>query len=197
MTNHSTTHTTITYHIDGNLREVFDKPAEAIAHVDHLQTMVAQEQDNYSKMQFFGELGTYCRILGQLDAAESYIYAAISLAHELLDKQARLVHLIHLAQIYQWRGDFPACDRILEQVIDACEAYRDASRPEQENPFNIYLDQAYHHLGLSKLDQGSYDLAADLFQAALDIREEKGDTALIEATRLALAVTQARRISGK
>jgi len=197
MTKHSTTHTNITYHIDENLREVFDNPAEVANHINHLQAQAAQEQDHFLQMQMYGELGIYCRILGQLDDAESYIYAAISLAHELLDKQARLVNLMQLAQIHQWRGDFPACDRILEQVIDACEAYRDASRPEQENPFNIYLDQAYHHLGLSKLDQGSYDLAADLFQAALDIREDKGDSDAIKASQYALAVTQARRISGK
>lgn len=183
-----TTLNTVSYHIDQDLREVPDDLTVTQAYIEHLEAQASREQDRYEQMKLYGELAFYCRIMGQLEEAERYAYGAIALAHDLLDKRTRLVNLLQLAQIYQWNGAFIACDRILEQVIDACEAYQDASRPDQRNPFSDYLPLAYFTLGKSKFDQTDYALAADLFQAALDTWEDDDNDEL----QYALDIVQLR-----
>jgi len=180
---------TIAYQIDSDLREVPDDLQTTLAYIENLETSAAREQDHYEQMKLYSELSFYCRIVMQLDEAERYAYSAIALAHDLLDKRTRLVNLIHLAQIYQWSDAYIACDRILEQVIDACEASQDASRPERHNPFSDYLPLTYFSLGRSKFDQGDFAVASDLFQAALDVSEESDD---LDVYQYALEIAQLR-----
>ena len=170
----------VDYTFDENLREVPDNADEMAAAVDYLNKVLIQEQDPRESLSILGLLGGLCRILGQLEEAEAHISNALAVANSLRDNRARVVNLIRLAHIYQWGGDTVGAEKLLNQVIIACGRRKALAK---------YIDFAYQHLGKSKFDQGDYEAAADLFQRALTIRENKDDKHLIASTEYAIAVT--------
>lgn len=178
----------VSYYFDTDLREHPESPEEMAAAVSFLQERLAHESDTYERMKISGWLGVYCRILNRLDEAEFHLNNALAASNALHDRRARVANLIRLAIVYQWHGSYHAADRILEQVIRACETPPDTAPAA---PLLDYLDYAYQYLGKSKFDQGQYEAAAELFQKALQIRHLRGDPDLILNSQQALRVAHA------
>jgi len=167
------------------LRDIPDDPAAMQEAVRDMEDWLT-ERHLYTTPQIItimGRLGVYLRILGKLDDAQSYLETAAALSDEVADSKSALINRIRLAHVYQWQHRYDLADPIFQDCITLCET----------NPtLQHYLDFSYQHYGKSLFDQARYQEAASFFQAALDLRLQKGDMELIESTELALKTAQAR-----
>jgi tetratricopeptide (TPR) repeat protein len=180
----------IDFSFDDNLREVPKDPKDMHRAIDYLEVRLIEEsQDDYERMRLSGIVGTLYLILGDYEMAEEHINGAIASSNNLRDRRSQLHNLMRLAQIYQYRQHYDLADRIFKQIIQACEASRDATNPNRNNPFIKELDIVYHEYGKCLFDQGDYEIALHLFEKALKIRQFHNDPALIALTEHAIRVT--------
>ena len=180
----------IDFSFDDNLREVPKDPKDMHRAIDHLEVRLIEEsQDDYERMRVSGIVGTLYLVLGNYDMAEEHINTAIASSNNLRDRRAQLHNLMRLAQIYQYRQHYHLADRIFKQIIQACEANRDATNPNRNNPFIKDLDVVYHEYGKCLFDQGDYEIALHLFEKALRIRQFNRVQSLITLTQHAIQVT--------
>jgi tetratricopeptide (TPR) repeat protein len=180
----------IDFTLDNNLREIAKDPEDMHRAIDHLETRLIEEsQDDYERMRLSSITGTLYLILGDYEMAEEHVNMAIASSNNLRDRRAQLRNLMLLAQVYQFRKHFDLADRIFKQIIQACEANRDASQPNRKNLFISDLDTAYHQYGKCLFDQGDYEIALHMFEKAFRIREQKQDESLIASTQHAIQVT--------
>ena len=175
----------VSYHFDDQLRDVPNAPGEMAQAVAWLQDQLAHaDLPPRRRMQMAGQLGVYARMLGDFPAAHAALDEALGLADSLNDAGARLANEIRLAHVYQWERDFAASDARFAAVL---------ARVAADPALARYRDFACQHAGKNCFDQGRYAEARDFFQAALAIRMDQGDPALIHSTQLALAAV-ARRL---
>ena len=180
----------IDFTFDDNLREKPQDPEDMHRAISFLETRLIEEsQDDYERMRLSGIVGTLCLILGDYEMAEEHINSAIASSNNLRDRHAQLRNLMRLAQIYQYRKLYDQADRIFKQVIQACEANRDATNANRNSPYITDLDMVYHEYGKCLFDQGDYEIALHLFEKALKIRQFRDDATSIASTEHAIRIT--------
>lgn len=172
------------YHIDEDLREVPDDPAEMGRAIDFLLGERRRISINDAElMSINGLLGVICRIVGDLESAYIFTREAISTANKIGNKQASVQNEIRLATVLQWQGKYRRADEMYQSVALECSLEGDLRR---------YLDFALQHFGKSLFEQRRYHEAAYMFSKALEFRLEGGNEELIASSRLALAAAESR-----
>ncbi|HKP51088.1 MAG TPA: tetratricopeptide repeat protein [Chloroflexia bacterium] len=165
------------------LRDIPDDPAAMESAIRYLEERlpILDTLSIAQQITTLSRLGSYCRTLGRLDEAQTYLEKAVAISQRENYHTTTLVNRIRLAHVYQWQRRFDIADHIFQDCIAFCRT-----------DLQSYLDFAYQHYGKSLFDQARYAEAVSLFQAALDLRLQKGDTELIESTQLALRAAEER-----
>ena len=173
----------ISYTFDQNLRDVPDSPGDMARAVEYLGAKLKSgELSVRDQARLLGQMGVLCRMLLRLEEAEHYCERTVTICCQLGDARCEVVNRIRLAHVYQWQRRFDESDRLFLWALELCE--RDPNVAD-------YLDFVRQHYGKSLFDQGRYVEAMEMFERALEIREKKGDAALVESSRVALQTAKA------
>lgn len=171
----------VSYHFDEHLRDIPNNYDDMRLAVNWLLCEMENSPDVSLQQQLMGLIGVYSRMLGDLNTAHDYLQQALLLSEQLDDERSKTVTRIRLAHVYQWQKQYTMCDRLFAEEIHRCQT---------QPILKPYLDFAYQHAGKSKYDQGDYQTAYQYFLQALAIRQQKGNTELINSTHLALEKTR-------
>lgn len=172
----------ISYYLDERLREIPQDPAQMKRAIDFLQDQLETNKGNTSfQIRCYGLIGVYARLLRDFSLARQALMKAVRLSQELGDERCTALNLLRLAQVYQWQKRYALCDRLFADAFD-----RFAKNPELKSD----LDFAYQYAGKYHFELGNLTQAVRYFQQALTIRQSKGNPALLEATQLALKMSQ-------
>jgi tetratricopeptide (TPR) repeat protein len=171
------------YHIDDDLREVPDAPDDMRAAVTAWIAVYQANRDDRERLNLAGQIGTYARMLRDLDTAAEYLAQAVKLADSLGDARAHVINRIRLAHVYQWHGDYPLSTSMFTAIV---------TQVMTEPALFDLRDFAYQHAGKNYYDQERYADAILCFAHALVLRQQKGDAELIASSEQALDAASAR-----
>jgi len=169
-------------HIDQQTQQdVADDPAALAASIEALTAVLAGGLDEPDELRVRARLGVELRRARRLDEALAVLTAEVALARRVADP-ARVQHArIRLAHVYQWRREFDVSDALFAELLAAEQL------PDRTRAFTL------QHAGRNAYDQRRWAWAAELFAAALAIRERIGAPAdQIESSRDALAAASRR-----
>jgi tetratricopeptide (TPR) repeat protein len=172
----------VSYHLDENLRDIPNNPAQMQQAVEFLQFQLQQETKERAIIQLLGLLGVYARMLHDFPLAQKALTSAHDLSRTIGEEKLIVVNMIRLAHVYQWQQQYTKSEELFEEAITLCQ-----TKPE----ISTYLDFAYQHLGKCKFDQKQYEQALYYFEQAKELRVKKGDLSLIESTQVALNTVNA------
>ncbi len=165
------------YTIGDNLREVPDDPKEFEKGIIFLAQKLANATTNLEKAQYLSKLGTFNRIVGNLEISLQQHTDAQLIIRNLDNEKLYIVNEIRLATTLQFQGEFEAAEEIhttLEHQIHTNDKHHDL------------LDFIHQHKGKNYFEWGKLGLALVEFEKALSIRKIKGDNALIHSTEIAI-----------
>lgn len=171
------------YHIDNDLREVPDAPDDMRTAVSAWIAAYQASRDDRERLTLAGQIGTYARMLRDLDTAAEYLTQAVKLADALGDARAHVINRIRLAHVYQWHGDYPLSTSMFTAIV---------TQVMTEPALFDLRDFSYQHAGKNYFDQERYADAILCFAHALVLRQQKGDAELIASSEQALDVASAR-----
>ncbi|MFC4559605.1 tetratricopeptide repeat protein [Virgibacillus kekensis] len=169
-----------------NLREIPVNKMDMLHGMMYIQNELRKEDTstNEEKGNLHGTLGSFLRIIGELDDSERHIKKAISIAENTGNIGSAFYNKLRLAHTHQWKNEFDISNRIFRELID---------QAEEDPDYSAYLDFAYEHQGKNLFDQGKYDQAIEYFQNALDIRKQDGNEELIKLTESAIESTRKKQ----
>ncbi len=173
----------LTIRFDRDLRDVPVCP-EDMTHAVNLLRVSAQNESPSDKVKRLGQLGSFLRILGQLDEAEQTFASAVAIA--AADPQLRaqwMANRLRLGHVYHWKKDFKQAHAMFRECIAQMKADRSLS---------TYLDFAHQHQGKCFFDEGNYEAALTCFFDAIVLRNNKSDVDLADSTLLAVNETKRR-----
>ena len=174
----------LTIFTDENLKDGFVAPVDAARFVQAEKAKLANIEDPTEKVRIKGTIGVYCRLLGRLDEAESYLTEALSLIERnKLSQNLWVQQAIRRAHVAQWKQQFPQAEAMFLKAVSICETDPTCSE---------YLDFAVQHLGKCYFDQHQYARALKCFERALEIRRYKKISDLISSSEFAIEITQER-----
>lgn len=173
----------ISYYIDDNLRDVPNSPTQMQQAIDFLQSEFNNINDIHRQIYLAGLIGGYARMLHNFQTAEQALITALKLCNRLKDEKLKIANSIRLAHLYQWQQQYKLSEDLFDKVLIQCK-----TNPKVKS----YLDFAYQHLGKCKFDQNKYQQAQFYFERALELRQQKGDSSLIDSTQLALNIVKQR-----
>jgi len=128
--------------------------------------------------------GTAHRIAGAYEPAEHQLREALELARDAGDTAQLIGMTIRLAELDRCRDAFPTAETLLQLAL----------RLGERHGIGTYRDVALQHLGKTLTDAGKPDAAITLLEEALEIRQQKGASTLVESTLQAL--DRARELAG-
>lgn len=168
------------YVFDDGLREVPNNPEAMVAAVDWLVAQAKETAEgSQARATISSLLGVYCRIIGQLDEAESYLVEAISTFASGQQVEKHFVAKLRLATVLQWQRRFEEADGMVWELDKASIA-----EPRLES----YRHFVWQHRGKSAFDQERYIEARDDFARSLVERRAKGLQDLIKASEFSLGM---------
>jgi tetratricopeptide (TPR) repeat protein len=169
----------IAFSFDDRLREIPSDREEVERAIAWIEGELATMEDQPAqRVALLGLRGVYRRILGEYRSAESDLVEAVMIAEALGIESLVTVMRLRLAHVYQWMEEFGRSTAMFDREIERCKTL-----PE----LLPFLDFACQHAGKNLFDQGDLDGARRHFEAALEIRNRKGDRKLIDSTEAALA----------
>lgn len=174
------------YSIGDDLREV---PDDAV----QMQKGLLWLQENFSKMEdqkspkaaaTLSRIGTFARMLGDLEVAESSFQDSLVILEEKGRSDQALAVKLRLAIVHQFKGDYAKADNFYVNAIKVMKNSKDER-------INRFLDFALQHLAKSRFEQKFYREALDYSLEALEIRLIKGDMDLIQSTEQVISKVRA------
>lgn len=176
---------------DERLREVPADPAAFAAEVDRLvEAVSAQRSHPAGQLAALGRAAPALRIAGRLDEARLAASAAVALADLLGDTRAAFANQVRLAHVMQWQRRHDLATPLFERLVAQARAVGELAD---------LLDFALQHAGKDLFDQRYFAQAERCFREALEIRQRKGDAALIDSSAFALqqAILAGREAEGE
>lgn len=130
-----------------------------------------------------GLAGTLHRILGNLETAEQLLLSAIKSSEKSFNLRGSIRNKIRLAHVLQCLKRYEESDKIFEDVIESCM---------QNSELEGLVDFAYQHYGKSLFERNRYEEALKMFHSALELRNRKGDSELVNSAMLAIVIVERR-----
>jgi tetratricopeptide (TPR) repeat protein len=161
---------------DERLREVASDPAAVERALAAGRRALAETREPREEARLHGYVGNALRMLGLHEEAIGAQAFALALVEELGDARGVAVARIRLGEALRCAGELERAEAELRTALASARA-----RPEL-----ALMDFALQHLGKTLLDAGRAREAEPLLAEALALRENKGDAALVQSTRLAL-----------
>ncbi len=161
---------------DERLREVASEPAAVERALAAGRRALTEATEPREESRLLGYVGNALRMLGRHDEAVAAQARALALAEELGDARGVVVARIRLGEALRCADELERAEAELRTALAAARM----------QPELALTDFALQHLGKTLLDTGRAGEAEPLLAEALALRQEKGDAALVESTRLAL-----------
>jgi len=166
----------LTYRFDENLREVFNQPEEVREACKVIRAEL--KAGTTAQAPLLAQLGTFLRILGNVEEAEYCLQKSLSLLQAERAPAARVIAgSIRLAHAYQWQKRFVEAAALFVTAVDEARKLEDGGEMESF---------ALQHLGKNFFDQGRFDEASANFRKALEIRVRLKKSELADSSQLAL-----------
>jgi HTH-type transcriptional regulator, pleiotropic regulator of extracellular virulence genes len=156
------------------LRQHFDDDSTRRAELEEMLTVLQNSAHEAEKMRLSGRIGEQYRMLGEYNTALPYLQKAVALAAELGDSRQEIANLLRLATALQYA----------DRHAEALPLFRDALTKSRGSD---YEDFALQHTGKCLVELGQTEEARKHFEAALALREIKGEADLLTSTREALS----------
>lgn len=137
--------------------------------------------DDHGKRDRLSLLGYICRILGQNEEALERATEALNISKKTNMVLLVVIDQMRVASCHQALGDLDTAKALFTETIQICEKFK---------PLNEIIDFAYHNYARFLYEQGDFNESKVYFEKALNVREEKGNEELLEATKFALNATQ-------
>jgi len=170
------------YTFNTDLREVPDNSKDISKYILEKNKELKILDEPKERVKVLGEIGSYSRILENLDEAEKYLNEAMSLIEEHdLGIKLWVQNGIRLAHLYQWQGRYEIAEQMFYDIEEMCEVKKDVSS---------YLHFVIQHIGKFNFQVGSFDEALECFEEALALRENLGDQSLIDSSKYAITMTK-------
>ncbi len=170
-------------------RDLRDLPKDATAYFQFLKNIEKDLQQNLSSNDRLAALEVYAiasRRAGQLNSAELSLKVAIQICEKENYPEKLLQNKIRLAHVFQWKRSF---DRANDLFLECEKQLNSVTSPALVAAF-------WQHKGKNLFDQEFYELSAECFQKALDLRlQTQAPEDQIESSRFALEVAQERMAS--
>lgn len=168
----------MTFKFGPKLREIPLNKMDMLYGMMYLQEQLHNKTLNQDeKGKLHGLLGTYLRIVSELDESKRHLNQAITIFRELERKQSVFINQLRLANTYQWHNDFVTSNQMFDELTELAENHSD---------YIEYRDFAYQHQGKNLFDQKKYREALDYFQKALELRKGHRNRELIDSTEAAI-----------
>jgi HTH-type transcriptional regulator, pleiotropic regulator of extracellular virulence genes len=155
------------------LRQHFEDAPVRRAELHELLNNLQICTDETEEMRLSGRIGEHYRMLGEYNAALIYLQNAVELVRKLGDSRQEIANLLRLATTLQYA----------DRHAEALPLFRDALVKSRGGS---YEDFALQHMGKCLVELGQIEEARTCFEAALVIRQIKGDTELLASTHEAL-----------
>lgn len=177
----------INYKFGGDLREIPEDPASMQAYLDYLLTEIKKLKNDQPRLmvRLLGEVGSYARILGKIEAAHQALEKSLSLIDEhQMDLSTWAVHSLRYGEVLRCKKDELGAETAFRSVLEMSQ---------RQQGLRDLTDFALQHLGKLRFDQKRWDEASEFFKQTLAIRKRKNIPELIRSTELALRVTEMTR----
>lgn len=157
------------------LREKTTHPLEINKVIDEAKGLLkgSNQDDTY---YLYGVLGNLHRILGQPKEAINYLTFCLDHAVEVGDFTKKVVALIRLGEAFKYDNNHGMALEKFNNALEICEAHQ----------INEYLDFVWQHKGKCLLELERPKDAEKCFVKALELRNSKGNAALIDSTQQAI-----------
>jgi len=169
------------YKIGNNLREQPLKPKLFKEQIQELVVKTNNTTDPEQKATQLSKLGSYYRIIGELNKSENVLAKAAKIISTNNFNQLEVTNLIRIATTLQFKGEHQKAD----QLYDHIEHLITTSKKDDN-----LLDFVHQHRAKNLFEQGNHEQALLFFEQALNLRVTKGDQALIKSTELAIKVVR-------
>ncbi|WP_127718241.1 tetratricopeptide repeat protein [Halobacteriovorax sp. HLS] len=172
----------LNYLFNSSLREVPDDVQGMKNYISRQVNGLEKILEPIARVKVLGEIGSYSRMLENLNQAEEFLNEAMALIdkHDLGIKYW-VQNGIRLAHIYQWQGRYDIAEEMFYDLEEMCELKREVSD---------YLHFVIQHIGKFNFQICSFEVALECFEEALAIREKLGDQSLIDSSKYAIAMTK-------
>lgn len=168
----------MTFTFGPNLREMPSHKMEMLYGMMYLQKQLNDESmEEDEKGKIHGMLGTFLRIVGELDESKRQLNEAIDIFRASGRKQSVFVNQMRLANTYQWHNDFDTSNKMFAELLESAENDADYSE---------FKDFIYQHQGKNLFDQEKYHEAFDYFHKALELQTGNRNSELIKTTETAI-----------
>ena len=141
--------------------------------------------NNDEQYKIASTLGYLYRVAGaeeaeQLTKAEQFFNECLTYAITRQDVAKEITTLIRLGEVYKYGRNYEEACTLFYEAISKCVA----------EDYTKQLDFAHQHLGKCFMEMGMFAHARLQLQAALKLREKKGDESLINSTMKALELLE-------
>ncbi|ALX49335.1 tetratricopeptide repeat protein [Lentibacillus amyloliquefaciens] len=161
-----------------NLREMPMNKMDMLYGMMYLQKQLNDESiEEDEKGKIHGMLGTFLRIVGELDESKRQLNQAIDIFRASGRKQSVFINQMRLANTYQWHNDFDTSNRMFAELLETAE---------NDSDYSEFKDFIYQHQGKNLFDQKKYEEALDYFRKALELQQDNRNKELIESTETAI-----------
>lgn len=172
----------LNYTFNDQLRDVPENPKDVLNYILEEQEKLKSIKEPKKRVAMLGKIGSFARMLEELDDAEAFLGEALELISEYdLGVRLWVANGIRLAHVYQWMGAFDIAEEMFFNIIEMCEEKEEVSD---------YLHFASQHFGKFYFDLEEYEEALEYFEDAIERRKIIGDDALIKSTQFAIDVTK-------
>lgn len=130
---------------------------------------------------YFSMLSFVLKVLNELDSALHYAKEALAVSKALNIISLIVIDQMRYASVLQWQKKYEDADSLFLDAIHICKTYE---------PLYEILDFAYHNYGKSLYDQTQFELAAQNFQMAMEIRKNKNIKDLFAESEQALRLSK-------
>jgi tetratricopeptide (TPR) repeat protein len=172
----------LNYSFGDDLWDIPENPNDVLKYILEQKEKLKSVIDPKERVTILGKIGSYTRMLGNLEEAESLLGEAVKLIDEHnLDIGLWAANGIRLAHVYQWMECYDIADEMFSSIVDMCK-----KRVEIEK----YLNFALQHYGKLFFDLEEYKEALKYFKETMQLRQKIGDLELIKSTQHAIDVTR-------
>jgi tetratricopeptide (TPR) repeat protein len=169
--------------INHDLRDVATCPQDMLKAIEILAGQLGDTM-GAEKIKLLGQLGSFNRILGNLERAEDNLKKAIQLSDNAPGLQKfRITNLIRLGHVRHWQERFGEAHEIFDDCIQAILS---------NEQLKTLLDFAYQHRGKCYFDEQRYEEALKSFYEAILLRNNKSESDLADSSLLAIEETKRR-----
>jgi len=165
------------------LREKTNNPLELKNIIGEAKDLL-KDSNKDDKYYLYGVLGNLYRISGQSKKAINYLTYCLERANKERNFTREVISLIRLGEAFKYDNNHKLALDQFNKALEICKT----------NKINRYLDFALQHKGKCLMELARLKDAEKCFAKALELRNAKGDSTLIDSTQQAIDLLREIRV---